>query len=361
MDDTSGLLPSRDRILQHSLTHALIESGAAETAREILQDLREYGGRPAAMIALDQMVGGELRPDEVIPLLDAPVPDLSRTATWVASHHPEWGGQLVPYFRNRLYLRDSSGQTRAELKRQLVQLSSAAEIREFIASSLENESSSIKSDILLPAMAESHLKEWPPNWVSNVEACLAGNEVGVLGSAIETAKAFSQVRSNAPSFSDALLRIGKNESLPTDLRVEALAALSKGLVAIELELFNFLCTNVDPSKSVTTRHGAASVLAKAKLSEHQLLALADNVKNAGPLEVTKLLGAFEHSTNEAIGLKLFGAMKESKALASVRPDLLKTLAAKYPTSVQEKANELLALLNVDPAKQNAHLEELLGE
>src|SRR5205823_12873224 len=99
--------------------------------------------------------------------------------------------------------------------------------------------------------------------------------------------------------------------------------------------------------------------ARAKLADEQLLELADAVKAAGPLEATKLLSSYEHSSNETIGLKVIAALKESKALASLRPDLLKTLLSKYPASVQEKGNELLALLNVDEAKQSARLTELL--
>jgi putative heme-binding domain-containing protein len=57
---------------------------------------------------------------------------------------------------------------------------------------------------------------------------------------------------------------------------------------------------------------------------------------------------------------LLEALKGAKGLSSVRPDLLQELLAKYPQPVQEKSEELLALLQVDNAKQRAHLEELLA-
>ena len=81
---------------------------------------------------------------------------------------------------------------------------------------------------------------------------------------------------------------------------------------------------------------------------------------AGPLEVPTLLSAFQHSTNETAGLQLMTALKESKALTSVRPDLLKTVITNYPASVKAKGDELLTLLNIDTAKQNAHVSELLA-
>ena len=148
--------------------------------------------------------------------------------------------------------------------------------------------------------------------------------------------------------------------MPDDLRLDALAALPHGLQSVEPDLQSFLCANLDPAKSVAARSAAVSVLAKAKLSEEQLLTLSETIKTTGPLEVSKLLAAFEPTTNEAVGLNLMTALKESKGLSGVNPGALKTLVAKYPPSVQEKGNELLALLNVDEAKQKARLDELLA-
>ena len=74
-----------------------------------------------------------------------------------------------------------------------------------------------------------------------------------------------------------------------------------------------------------------------------------------------MLAPFEHSTNETVGFELVESLKESKGLSSLRPDIFRTVMAKYPASVQQKGNELLAFLNVDIAKQGAHLDELLKE
>ena len=73
-----------------------------------------------------------------------------------------------------------------------------------------------------------------------------------------------------------------------------------------------------------------------------------------------LLGAFEHSSSEAVGLRLIDALKASKSRANLRPDTLKTLVAKYPESVQRAGQELLTSLDVDTAKQSARLEEILA-
>jgi len=92
-----------------------------------------------------------------------------------------------------------------------------------------------------------------------------------------------------------------------------------------------------------------------------LLALAETIKSVGPLEMTKLLTAFEKAKSEAVGLKFLAVLKEAKGLASLRADVLQSLLAKYPTTVQEHGKELLVLLNADAAKQSAHIDELLKE
>ena len=44
----------------------------------------------------------------------------------------------------------------------------------------------------------------------------------------------------------------------------------------------------------------------------------------------------------------------------MRPDILRPRLAKYPESVQQKGEALLASLNVDAARQKRRLEELLA-
>src|SRR5439155_5866174 len=140
-----------------------------------------------------------------------------------------------------------------------------------------------------------------------------------------------------------------------------LAAAPAGVHSVNSDLFQFLCASIDPAKPVLERSAASTTLAKARLSEDQLLALADMIKAAGPLELTKLLSAYEHSHSEAVGTKLVASLKEAKGVSSLRPDLVKTVLTNYPAAVQEQSEALLTTLNVDASKQSAHIEELLKD
>ena len=49
----------------------------------------------AALIALDQMPGGNLKSTKVVPLLASTNALLNETAVWIVGHHPEWGGEMA--------------------------------------------------------------------------------------------------------------------------------------------------------------------------------------------------------------------------------------------------------------------------
>ncbi len=349
-----------DRVLEHSLTYALIEVGNPKGTAMGIEALSSHEKR-TALIALDQMDEAGLTAEVVAPLLGSKDPVVRQAASWVAGHHPDWGGALAGFFRERLTATNLTDAESAELQHQLGQFARAPDMQNLIASTLQAPATrGARREFLLRAMADAGLKEPPAEWASAVRSCLSTKDATLLRFAVAAAKALAQAKINPPDFSEALLALAQNESHPADLRLEALAALSNGLRPVEPSMMKFLCASADSANPVLTRSAAASVLSKAELSDPQLLALAGSMKMAGPLELTKLLTAFQRSTNETVGLKLMAALRESKALTSVRPDVLKTVATNYPPSVQAKSNELLALLNVDTEKQNAHITELLA-
>ena len=82
-----------DPVLGHSLTYALIEiddpAGDRAPASPSPTTART---RRAAIVALDQMDGGRLTPDDVAPGLASTDPATRETASWIVGRHPEWAG-----------------------------------------------------------------------------------------------------------------------------------------------------------------------------------------------------------------------------------------------------------------------------
>ncbi|MEP6662782.1 MAG: c-type cytochrome [Verrucomicrobiota bacterium] len=348
---------TQDRALQHSFVYSLVESKATSTAKYFF-DHEASDLMLGSLIALDQMDNGNLKPEQVAPFLLSGNAALKETASWIVSHHPEWGDALTGFFRDALNKKVISVEEQTELQKQLAALSSNAAIQELIATTLQTGSAELRL-LALRAMAQSDLETAPASWTGEITKILSGKEL--VPEAIAVARAVPAAKEKSSGLSAALLKIARDESQLAEVRLNALAA-APNIAGLEPELFDFLVANLDSAKPVLTRGAATFVLTREKLSQEQLLALTDLFKTVGPLEATRLLSAFEKSaaTNEIVGAKLISALKNAKTVNSLRVDRLKSLFEKYPAPVQAQAEPLYAMLNVDAQKQAAHIDELLA-
>jgi putative membrane-bound dehydrogenase-like protein len=356
-----GATGVKDVVLNHSLILALIEIADAPAVRRSL-DSDNVFARRAALIALDQMEGGDLKAEQVTPNLASSEPALRQAASWIAGRHPEWGGALAGFFRERLSAKGLSATEQSELEGQLVQFARDAAVQELLAVTARDSAASAAARITaFRAMGRAGLKEPPSAWYSAATAALAGGEAEILRATVAMTRQLPAPKSGGKEFAEALERVGRAGKLPADIRLEALAAVPGGLSEVEPGLFDFLLANLAPTQPVPARNSAASAIVRARLNEAQLTALADALKGIGPLEVPKVLPAFERSPSETLGLRLLSALKESKGAAALRGEVLRPRLTNFPAVVQQKGEELLAALNVDAAKQKAHLEGLLAE
>lgn len=346
-----------DRVLEHSLIYALIElNDPQSTANGLTNRLTQR----AALIALDQMDSGGLKLEQVTPLLTSPDPLLKQAASWIVGRHTEWGDALAGFFRERLSTSPLSASDRAEVERQLAQLARSSAIQGLLIAMLGDDAAAKEAKLsALRAMAGAALKQTPAGWARQLSQVLSSTDAEIVKQAVATARALAAPKEATTEFAEALLHVARDTTQPSGLRLDALAAVPGRLPALEPMLFDFLCAHVGSAQPVTIRGAAAGALAKAKLSADQLLALTETLKEAGPLEMTKLLGAFEKATNEALGLKLVATLKESKSLNGLHTDALRPRLTNFPTSVQQEGEALLAMLNTDAAQQKKRLEELL--
>jgi putative heme-binding domain-containing protein len=167
-------------------------------------------------------------------------------------------------------------------------------------------------------------------------------------------------KGKAPSVGAPLMGVARRDDVPPGVRVEALAAVPKDSLALTPELFAFLAAQVGPEQPVAVRVTAADVLGRARLTPQQLASLADAVKTAGPLEIGRLLGAYDQSSDEEAGMKLVAALASSKAARSLRADMVQPRLAKFSPAVRKAAEPLLASLNPDAGAQRQKLEQMLA-
>ena len=361
------------RVMEHALIYALIELGDAAAIRaEFIRLMPAFQQEAVklneglektvalwrvALIALDQIPGGHLRPEEILPLLTCKQSVLKETAGFIISHHPEWGQLLAEHFKAMLDQKPAGDS--GPLQIQLAQLAKSPPIQMLLIHAAQDATRPVATRLLaLRAMSGAGLKDSPPEWMAGITQLLERSGGELLRQTLDTARTLSLPKTGAAPLHAALLALGVNLVAPADIRLDALA-LAAPIAEVKRPLFAFLLSQLDASLPILSRTAAASTLARAQLSAEQQLELLGALKKMSPIDAPKLLPAFERQPTEALGLKLVAALKGSSGLAGLRAESIKPLLAKYPKTVQDAGAELLALINVDATQQRAHLEMLL--
>ncbi|MFO0956530.1 MAG: PVC-type heme-binding CxxCH protein [Isosphaeraceae bacterium] len=350
----AALAKAEDRILEHSLTYALIEIGDADAIRSA--PIASEKARRAALIALDQ-IGGALDAKSIAPELDAADPATREVAAWIVGRHPEWGGELAGTFRTRIDDPGLSTPDREALEARLARFAKGPEIQALLADRAAS-GSPIARVSALRAMARSGLRETPAAWSDAVLACLKQGDSQAQAVATARALAPSKDTGRAEAQAKALLAIARDANQAEPIRLGALAASPPG--PIDDALFAFLQTQCDPDLTADRKAAAADVLGRAKLTRPQLLALLATVRKTGPMEIGRLLAAYDNPPDDETGLALIDALGESPAFAALRVDQVLPRFAKLSPEVRSKADALGKKLNADLEAQRAKLEQLLG-
>lgn len=356
----AGHFATRDRFLEHSLIFALIEIADRQQTEEGLK-AKDAGVRRVALLALDQMPDGALQPQMVADLLGSKESVIRETAAWIVGRHPEWGDALAGYLRTRLENKELSTDDAAELEGLLARFAKSVAVQELLGLGIGDEKLPAPARVAaLGAIARSALKETPAAWLPALTKVLGSRDLAVVGPAVNAAKALPAPKTPDPALVQALLAVAAKTDTPETVRLTALAAIPGALADVSPATFEFLRGNLRPELDVMQRSTAADVLARSKLTPAQLAALTESFQSAGPLEADRLLPAFKESSDEAVGLKLIAALKDSPALSGLRIDAIRAGLAKFPSTVQARADELYQLLNIDIGKQKEKLESLLA-
>ncbi len=350
-----------DRVLEHSITYALIEINNPSATAASLQQAAASRSKRAALVALDQMDNGSLAAEQIVALLDSADPVLNETAWWIAGHHPDWGGALAGFFERHLAAAGTARADRNGLEQKLAQFSDNLAIQGLLATLVERAPAKEERLTALRVMtsaARTRLKVLPSGWIAPLVHALAGEDGDVAAQALVVIRAVPAAKETAPELRGALLRAGRDTTRATELRLNALAAIPEGLTVVGADVFELLETALAPKGPVSLRSTAAAIIEKATLDNTQLLALAPSLRTAGPLDLPRLLRAYGNGS-DAAGLAMIAALRESASRSSVRADVLRPVLVKYPEAVRKDAESLLASLDVDSAEQARRLEALL--
>ncbi|HKS38541.1 MAG TPA: PVC-type heme-binding CxxCH protein [Verrucomicrobiae bacterium] len=351
--------PAQDPVLQHSFIYALIQIAAPAETRPGLKSSVPVTQR-AALVALDQMEGGDLKASDVLPFLRAQDDYLRDAAIWIYRRHPEWASEGAAFARELL-----SGSQGGEQKERLVRmLAVSPAVQVEIAKRLDAAPSAEKAR-LLDAVTEARPKEFAPEWVAVVRTVLGDKDHVVAGAAVNAVRALSpdakKPHPAAKELQPFLATIARDTPRPMDLRLDALLAIAGPLDGINAALLDLAIDALDAARTPATRARALQVLQRATFRKAELLKLADALPRVGPLELPRLLTVFEQLPDEELGRKLLSILGQARAAKSLPAASVRTLFAKFPAAVQTAAASLIASLDADAAKQAARLDALLAE
>jgi putative membrane-bound dehydrogenase-like protein len=343
-----------DRVLDHSIIYALVELGDPIATAAAL-----HAGTPAArknaLIALDQMEGGQLPAAEALAALKSNDAELKKAALWVVAQHPEWGDQLVPLLADQLAT--PSTDDLAARTQVFSRLAEHPAVQQLLASTARNPAA-VKAVRLfaLRAMAAARLKNPGAGWADALRAILDETETELLTAAAEAVRA--QPDKLRDGLSGALLGAASRRELPPPARVALLDAVRGPNVDLQPQQLQMLRELLAPDVDARLRGSAARLLGSARLNADAQRSLLENIRTAGPFELSKLLGAFDNCQDAAIGLSLVDVLAHAPGLSSLGAGGLRSHLGKFPPAVLTKAEPLFASLGADPQRQRARLDEL---
>jgi putative heme-binding domain-containing protein len=351
-----------DRALEHSIIYAIIELAQPEATRSGL-DSKDPKVLCAALVALDQIPGGNLDATSVIKQLDSDNEKLRQTARWLVERHAEWGDDLTEWFRQRLAdipapSQSDVPQDTAALEELLVRFARNKSIQQMLAETVIADGRRQAQEVALRVMATANLREAPAAWRAALAKVIERADGELLPLAVAAARA-----TQSPKAPDALhaplVSVANSTANPVELRVLALAAASSHLAELEHNQFEVLLDSLATDQPASLRSVAVAALEQAPLTPAQLDRMCEAIKSAGPLELNRLLAPFARGADEETGIKLVRSLRDARALASLRVDLLREALKGYGPEVERAVDDLERLVNVDAAAQRKRIEELL--
>ncbi len=213
---------------------------------------------------------------------------------------------------------------------------------------------------VMAVAAKATPKVLPAAWIGPLSAAIGDANPEVASKALSVVRAAPIAAAGSPGLSEALLKVARDTSRTLEARLDALSALPREQAASSPDLFAVLRLSQDPAQPALVRSLGAGIIERAALTRAQLMEVTKWAGTAGPLELPRLLRAFDADGDETLGLTLIAALEHAASRSSLRPDVLKPRLAKYPPAVQARADALLASVNLDAAAQARRLDELAG-
>jgi putative heme-binding domain-containing protein len=355
-DLLAGLAQGRDPYLEHALIYALIRINDRPGILAALSD-RNPRVRRGGLIALDQMAGGALTRELVVPLLDTDDADLQQTALAVISRHEGWARDTLGLLRNWLRAdRRTPDQERA-LMGALIAFSAQDTVQTLVAELFAEPQTTVATRLLLlSVLSRCRLDPLPPSWMDLLRGAIDHPDLSVKRGAIAVVK----VR-NLDRFDAQLAALSGEEALPAELRVAALECLAPRRRQTDARSFTLLTSHLGEQSEPLVRLAAARTLGASTLDASQLKQLAQHLGGAGTLTLRLLLPAFTRSQDVSAGKALAVMLARAPGAEALSPGEVDQTFRGYPAEVQRLTQGLRDKLKDRHKQQAAFLTDLSAQ
>jgi putative membrane-bound dehydrogenase-like protein len=346
---------SNDRCLDHALTFATMEIGDAEIVRPALQS-REVGSWRAALIALDQMPGGNLSHEDVVPLLNSKHAKLRETAWWIAGHHPKFAPHLADVFRQQI----KNSKLQPEFSSRLAKYTDNAAVQSVIADALAGDVPTKTKLAILEAVAASSLQRIPSGWAPALRGLLASDAKQIAEQTVAAIRVVGKADLDT-SLVAQLRSLAGDKEHSTNLRISALAAIHMARKGSDMDpkALHLACECLAIEHPVRTRSRAVDVLLAAKLNDVELEVLAEALPGTGPIELKRLLPKFTGNKNQALGTVVAKSLIANPAARSLAVTELEKSFASFGGSAQAAIKPLLAEIKKQNSEKLQQIDSIL--
>ncbi|MFV2066815.1 MAG: PVC-type heme-binding CxxCH protein [Pirellulales bacterium] len=339
-----------DRFLEHALIYALIRIGDRPSTLAALADSNP-GVRRAGLIALDQMKGGELTRELVVPLLDTDDPELQQATLEVISRHEGWSGEIVGLINQWIASERLSEAQRKSLTGVLIAFCAEENIQTLVARAMANPQTAIDARLLLlQAMSRCRLDHLPQRWLDSMADALTHPDARVRSEVVATIKS-----RDLKGFDKRLADLSQDESMPVELRIAALECVAPSRNGMSEASFLLLTAHLTDDTEPLVAASAARALGASRLNDQQLTELAGSLAGAGPLVVPLLTATYQKSRSGKVGMALVEALKRSPGTDALTAEDMRALLKSFPSEVHSAAKPLVDKLVARREEQAAHL------
>lgn len=354
----------QDRLLEHALIYAVIESRNVELAKLLLSSKTNFPAFCKALHALDPQA---VEFDMIFGLLTQEDGDAAErayarsTALWLISRSDGWDTEIASKLQQVLAagLSASEQEKRALLSLLMSKPRLSDALADYVA---KNSARTEITTSVLTMLVSLPAGELSDRWIETLMQLGSAEDVNT-----DRGLVFSMLRRNKipdgaqPKLAQWLSRILESGDLPQGLKTEVLATFPAKAHTINDQEFEDLVQQLSSENSVSQRGLAIEALRRGNLSDAQRDPLAAQLESVGPMEISSLLSILELDHRSELTELIVAALLKNEVTTSVpmdrftrhfamhpaeqRDEALKKLAAKVDSSLEERKERLDSLLS----------------